>query len=217
MKAVKNIVLDFGHGGVDRNGRYTTAPYKMFKFPNGELAYEGQINRRIGGLVKMYLLSYFPMLNIVTTVKVDDVRDIALSHRVRVCNSFPAAETIFVSIHSNASPTHKGTGFEIYTSRGQTESDNLANYIGRSVQSFYEQVNLMLRFDFEDGDLDKEKDFYVVKKSNCPAVLIECLFFDNYHDFTLLKSPAFQRDLAWFIFMGIINYLNSRTKKKFRV
>ena len=40
---IKNIVLDFGHGGIDINGNYTTAPNKMHKFSNGQIAYEGVV------------------------------------------------------------------------------------------------------------------------------------------------------------------------------
>ena len=65
---MKNIILDFGHGGIDQNGTYTTAPAKMFTFSNGEIAYEGVLNRQIGGLVEIYLKSHLD-LNVVTRLK----------------------------------------------------------------------------------------------------------------------------------------------------
>jgi N-acetylmuramoyl-L-alanine amidase len=37
-----------------------------------------------------------------------------------------------------------------------------------------------------DGDLDKESDFYVLRKTIAPAVLVEHGFFDNLEDATLL-------------------------------
>jgi N-acetylmuramoyl-L-alanine amidase len=203
---MKNIILDFGHGGVDQNGNYTTAPNKMFTFPNGESAYEGEINRRIGGLLEIYLKSHLDF-NVITTVKSTDARDLSLSYRVGVANQFDPANTIFVSIHSNASASHNARGFEIYTTKGITQSDVLATSIGEEVQKYYEQLNLRLRFDFSDGDLDKEADFYVLRKTRCPAVLLECLFFDNWDDYVLLKNPEFQKELAWRIYIGMIKYL----------
>lgn len=203
---MKNIIIDFGHGGVDQNGNYTTAPAKMHKFPNGEIAYEGEINRRIGGLLEIYLKSH-ANFNVVCPVKACDPRDLSLSYRVGMANKYPAADTIFVSIHSNASEQHNARGFEIFTTKGVTKSDTLATCIGEQVQSYYEQLNLRLRFDFySDGDLDKEIDFYVLRKTSCPAVLLECLFFDNHEDFNLLKNPEFQKELAWKIYQGILKY-----------
>lgn len=206
---IKNVVLDFGHGGIDENGNYTTAPNKMFKFPDGEVAYEGVLNRQIGGHVYTCLRSHLD-LNIVCTVKEDDPRDISLSHRVRVANKFDPRETIFVSIHCNASLSHNATGFEIFTTKGTTKSDLLATDIGNAVEVSLGKFDVRFRKDMSDGDLDKEADFYVLRKTKCPAVLIECGFFDYRPDFELLKDPIFQSDLASFIYTGILNYINEQ-------
>ena len=203
----KNIVLDFGHGGIDDNGMYTTAPSKMFKYANGKTAYEGVINRQIGGIIRSYFRLHEQKYNIVTTVNENDSRDLSLSYRVRVANRYNPSETIFISIHSNASISHKGRGFEIYTTRGLTKSDELASCIGRNVKKLYDEIDLKLRFDFVDGDLDKEVDFYVLRKTKCPAVLLECLFFDNIDDYKQLNSAEFQRDFAWHVYQGILEFL----------
>jgi len=206
---MKNIILDFGHGGLDNNGNYTTAPRKMYKFPNGEKAYEGVLNRQIGGLVEIYLKSH-PEFNVITTVKATDSRDLSLSYRVKVANSYPSSETIFVSVHSNASRNHNASGFSIFTTPGVTKSDKLATSIGEEVKEYYDKLNLKLRFDFfSDGDLDKEADFYVLRKTKCPAVLLECLFFDFWDDYVRLKDPEFQKELAWRVYKGIINYVST--------
>lgn len=205
---MKNVILDFGHGGIDSHGNYTTAPSKMHKFPNGEVAYEGEINRRIGGLIEIFLKSH-AQLNVLTTVKTSDPRDLSLSYRVAVANKYEAKDSIFISIHSNASQNHNASGFSIYTSKGVTKSDALATNIGEAVQSYYQQLELKLRFDFySDGDLDKEADFYVLRKTKCPAVLLECLFFDYWDDFVLLKDPEFQKEFAFRVYKGIIKYLD---------
>jgi len=94
---IKNIVLDFGHGGIDESGNYTTKG-KKHTFPSGETAYEGVINRRIGGMLRAFLRMLDDDYNIVVTVDENDSRDLSLSYRVRVANQFPGSETIFVSI-----------------------------------------------------------------------------------------------------------------------
>lgn len=209
---IKNVVLDFGHGGVDKDGNYTTAPNKMHTFPDGVVAYEGVLNRQIGGHVYTCLRAH-PELNVICTVKEDDPRDLSLSYRVRVANSLPAESTIFVSIHCNASPGHNASGFEIFTTKGITESDRLAQVIGEALEGTLNKFNLKFRKDLSDGDYDKEADFYVLRKTNCPAVLLECGFFDFRPDYELLKDPLFQGDLGSFIYTGIINYINGKNKQ----
>lgn len=201
---LKNIILDFGHGGLTANGTYTTKG-KKHKFPNGEMAYEGVLNRQIGGLVQAFLRSEGRRFNVVTTVGPDDSRDLSLGYRVRVANKFNPRETAFISIHCNAFNS-KARGFEIFTTRGVTKSDALAELIAAEIEPYYKELELKLRYDFRDSDKDKEIDFYVLRKTRCPAVLLECLFFDNREDFDLLKSPEFQKELAWRIYQGILKY-----------
>ncbi|MFM7154806.1 MAG: N-acetylmuramoyl-L-alanine amidase [Bacteroidota bacterium] len=205
---IKNIILDFGHGGIDKNGQYTTAPSKMHQFSNGEVAYEGELNRQIGGMLALYLNTQRLRYNIVMTVNPYDPTDISLDKRVETANKYKKDESILISIHSNAtSPSGRGRGFEIFTTRGLTNSDQLATEIGVVIRDFYKKQNLELRFDFEDNDLDKEANFQILKQSKCPAVLLECLFFDNWEDFKKLKDPEFQKELSWHIYKGIMNYL----------
>lgn len=205
-----NIVLDFGHGGINKHGEYVTAPSKMFQHKDGTIAYEGVINREIGGLIYQFIRwdkDLIPKL----TVKADDPRDISLSYRVRVANSFPKEETLMVSIHCNASSNQDARGFEIFTSKGNTEADPLATDIFNSVKPLYDKMNIPMRKDTNDGDPDKEKDFYVVKKTKCPAVLVEVLFFDNEEDWRLLQDLKFQMNVAFAVYKGIKTYTERNT------
>lgn len=207
--AIKNIVLDPGHGGIDEAGKYTTAPSKMHVFEDGTTAYEGVLNREIMHYVQE-CLSVHADLNVMTTVNADDPTDLPLKDRVAQANALDPQETIFVSIHCNAGG---GTGFEIFTTRGETKSDTLAEAIANAVENVYQRNNLRLRYDFSDGDKDKEVDFYVLRKTKCPAVLLECGFFDNRGDFERLRDPEFQGDLGSFIYTGIINYVYHGTNE----
>lgn len=206
---IKNIILDFGHGGIDSNGIYTTAPSKMYKFSNGDIAYEGVLNRQIGGHVLTCLRSHLD-LNVVTTVAETDPRDLSLSWRVRVANSYDPKETIFISIHNNAGG---GEGFELYTTKGVTKSDKLAESLANNMERTFKLYDMKLRYDFSDTDKDKEVDFYVLRKTKCPAVLLECGFFDSRSDFDKLKDPLFQAHLGSFIYTGIIEYINKENEK----
>lgn len=202
---IKNIVLDFGHGGIDEHGNYTTAPSKMYTFPTGETVYEGELNRLIGGHLYTYLRSH-KEYNVVCTVKEDDPTDVSLQQRVRVTNKLLPRETLFVSVHCNAG---KGDGFEIFTHVGLSSSDRLAECIADSVEHLYKECNMKLRYDLSDGDKDKEADFYVLKNTLCTAVLIEYGFFDNYKNYKYLKDPWFQSKVAFYTYRGIMNFLET--------
>jgi len=85
---------------------------------------------------------------------------------------------IYVSIHVNAAASdgkwHDATGWEVYTSVGKTKADKLATCLYNAAK-----LNLKdkkMRIDLSDGDPDKEAHLYVLKNTNCPAVLTENFF-----------------------------------------
>lgn len=204
--AIKNIVLDYGHGGMDKYGKYTTAPAKMFVHPNKEIAYEGVINRQIGKRI-FDLLSYHKDVNVVETVAYNDPKDTPLVERVLFANRYKASDTLLISIHGNASNS-KARGFELFTTKGKTKSDDLATCIIEEVEPMYKNLGIPLRYDTSDRDKDKEADFYIIKKVSCIAVLIEVLFFDNFEDFKLLKDEKFQCDFANCVYRGVMKYIS---------
>ena len=49
-----------------------------------------------------------------------------------------------------------------------------------------------LRMDKSDGDRDKEAQFYVLRNTSCPAILIENFFMTNMRECRLLLEEEFQ-------------------------
>jgi len=89
-------------------------------------------------------------------------------------SNFGSKNCFYLSVHSNAGGGH---GSEVYTSRGGTKSDKIATVFGEELKR--EFPNRRLRTDFSDGDLDKEKNFFVLKNTRMPAILTENFFMDN--------------------------------------
>lgn len=181
-------LLDAGHGGVDDSGRYTTAPKKMHKFPDGLTIYEGVINRQIvKKLVKKIEGKYdYRLIH-------SEQEDLSLPVRVaRADNEFQKdPRCIFVSIHSNAGG---GKGNEVFTSKGQTKSDKVGQIFCDVYKKHFPEIKF--RSDQADGDDDKEAEFYVLRKTDCPAVLVENLFFDNRQEAEFLISEKGQNRIA---------------------
>lgn len=182
-------LIDAGHGGIDPTGRYTTAPSKMHTFTDGLVIYEGVINRDISTRVCELLR---PLLIYFETIH-DPVDDLSLAIRVAKADSIfhKDRSCIFLSIHSNAGG---GKGFEVFTSKGQSKSDKIAKYFCDSYKNKFRTFSF--RADQIDGDDDKESDFYVLRKTDCPAVLVENLFFDNREEAEYLLSDKGQRTIA---------------------
>ena len=180
------VFIDSGHGGMI-DGKYQTAPAKMYKHGYGEIFYEGVSNRQFAEDLKWELRNRgIPYIDVTNTEL-----DVPLSTRVNIINElykkYPNA--ILVSLHSNAG---KGTGFEVWTSVGQTRSDQFAEVLSEELMRSFPDIKF--RKDTQDGDLDKESGFYILKNTDCPAVLPECLFYDNYEDYKILMNPTFRRD-----------------------
>jgi N-acetylmuramoyl-L-alanine amidase len=177
------VILDSGHGGII-NGKYTTAPAKMFKHADGSIAYEGVINRQVKEKLKELLKD--AGIAFVDITKSND--DISLGERVRRANAMDCVnyECLYLSIHSNAGG---GSGFEVYTSPGQTLSDKYAQIWAEEIKK--EFTEFPFRTCLSDGDLDKEEKFYVLVHTAMPAVLGELLFFDNPSDWIIQKTPKY--------------------------
>lgn len=192
-------LIDAGHGGLDSSGKYTTDPKmgKQFTFPDGFTFYEGVNNRAISRFLEKKL----DALGIQYNVVYDKVLDLSLDLRIQKINRIASTrkDCILLSIHSNAGG---GQGFEVFTSVGQTKSDEYAEVFAKLIIKDYPEWPF--RSDLTDGDLDKEANFALLKRTNCPAVLFEFLFFDVRKQANLLIDPVFQQKLANTMLKGIV-------------
>lgn len=164
------VLLDNGHGGLIA-GEYQTSGKRSPVWDDGSQLFEGEFNRAIvSGIVERLTRD-----NIGYVVITPEYRDITLETRVKRANQYYDNEPcFFLSIHSNAGG---GRGFELFTSPGETQSDPIANIIGEEYQKTFPERPL--RADYRDGDLDKERRFYVLTRTRMPAVLTENFFMDN--------------------------------------
>lgn len=183
------VFLDAGHGGIGPNGRYTTAPDKMYHhgrmhcdFHYEGRFYEGVWNRHLTSRVMFKLRNMQIPFYIVSHKYIDT----ALEERVGTANRLSRhyRHSIYLSNHSNAGG---GSGYEHYTSPGNTMSDQLGEIYWHEVERMLGD-SIRYRPDLSDGDHDKEARFFVLTRTMMPALLIEHLFFDNYKDAMLLMD-----------------------------
>jgi len=174
-------LIDPGHGGII-NGKYQTEGKRSPEF-DGKILYEGVFNREVANSIKAYCNEF----KIDSVIIPDGEKDTSLFKRVQIANKLAKTNNcIYISIHANAGG---GTGFEIFTSPGETKSDPIASDLYKIFEKEFPE--LKPRKDYSDNDPDKEAPFYVLTKTNCPAILVECAFMDTYEpDWKLLSSHS---------------------------
>ena len=172
------ILIDNGHG---KNTPGKRSPDGKFT----EYLYAREIAEAIEGELKF--------LGLDAERIVTETEDISLAERARrandICGRLGAENVVLVSIHCNASKNGewgKARGWSAYTSKGKTKSDELATML--YVEAAKNFAGQTLRKEFSDGDPDWEEDFYVLRKTKCPAVLTENFFMDNEQDLAYLTS-----------------------------
>ena len=192
------ILIDNGHGLMTAGKR---SPDGLFR--------EAFYNREIARKVVADLLDR----NLDAELLVPEDDDIPLAERVRRINAHCLAlgkkNVILVSIHVNAAGNGtkwlNATGWSVFTCSGQTESDRLAECLCEAaIKNF---PGRRIRTDFSDGDSDWEEQFYILRKSWCPAVLTENFFFDNKTDLAYLQSVEGKRDIVAVHVEGLIKYI----------
>ena len=135
-----------------------------------------------------------------------------LVKRVQIVNTIAKkTDCLYVSIHVNASAAKgwdKATGFSIYTSPGETKSDELATDIFDEATKLLKPIGKSLRKDISDGDPDFEENFYVLRKTICPAVLTENFFQNSKEDVEFLESEEGFKTVVAYHVNGILKYLS---------
>lgn len=181
-KKMKTIILGTAHL---KSTPGKCSPDKKF--------YEYQYSREVCKAVKAILedLGYKTAIDIEDDdLKLSQSQELSL--RCRIVNDLQKAykNCIYVSIHVNAAGAdgkwHNATGWSAYTSVGITASDRLATCLYDAAKKNLEGKKL--RTDYTDKDPDIESNFYVLKNTNCPAVLTENFFQDNKDDVDYLTS-----------------------------
>lgn len=140
--------------------------------------------------------------------------EIGLSQRKNIANNIKINSDqvkFLISLHNNAagngSNWTNATGFEIFTSKGQTLSDKFAQVIMSNLQKDFPESNgFKHRVDLTDGDLDKEENFTVLM-GNYYGILLEWLFQDNKKDVKLLNDEIINNKLIDSLIKSI-NYIN---------
>lgn len=190
------IILDAGHGGKDGGA---TA--------NSGTEPEKDINLAITrDLNDFFIASGFRTIMVRETDT--DLSDSDLSligkrkfsdlrNRVNLVNSQDKA--ILISIHQNNFSQSKYYGTQVFYSTNDSDSKELAENIKLSVVSLLQPNNTR-------ATKPASSSIYLLDNVECPAVLVECGFMSNPSEYQKLTDPEYQKEIAFAIFNGFLNY-----------
>lgn len=184
------VIIDAGHGGLDL-GAKAKAPYIE----------EKRVALTTALLVRKYLsqLGYQVILTRSTDVF------IPLYRRVHLANHSPRSH-LFVSIHYNASSNLQARGIEVFYC--DCKKDRIrAKESKKLAQSILQQ---MANKTHSPSRGIKKGNFYVIRESKVPAVLIEGGFISNAQERKKLKDSKYLSELAKAVAQGIDKYFKSR-------
>lgn len=191
-----SVMWDTGHGSTI-NGQYQTLGKRSPDWEHGVL-YEGVANRWITNKAIMAMdyerLPYYHLS--------PELEDTSLTIRSNRANKIYARNpnSYGISIHFNAG---RGTGWEIFTSPGQTKSDYIANEF---IEAFEDNMPIKARLGGTKFlSKDKEANYSILRRTNSPFILIECGFMDNPIDYAHIWDPKFQNLIAENLLKGIKN------------
>lgn len=215
------VLIDNGHGS-DTPGK--CSPDKSLR----EYKWAREIAARIENVLKTKGIN----ARRIVTEETDVPLAIRATRVNAICRQVGKQNVILISVHSNAAGGDgrwkSAGGWCVYTTPGKTKADDLATELWNAAQSElkpyaerfkilqksgeYDSRHVPFRADWSDGDPDYEANFYIIRKTICPAVLTESLFQDNRADVEFLLSEAGKTAIVNLHVKGIINYLNKSAK-----
>ena len=193
------ILIDNGHG-VETPGK--RSPDGRFR----EYAYTRLI---ASGVVQHLIYRGFDAERLVP-----EITDVPLKERVRRvnqwCRELGQENVCLVSVHVNAagnSGWHNAIGWSCYTSKGQTAGDRLADSLSRA--ALFHLAGRAMRFDKSDGDYDQERDFYLLRRTKCAAVITENGFMDSQASLRFLETDEGKKAIVALHVEGVVKYVEA--------
>ncbi|MDL2281363.1 N-acetylmuramoyl-L-alanine amidase [Selenomonadales bacterium OttesenSCG-928-I06] len=151
---------------------------------------ESDVVKIVGDKVSQYLQA--------VGLEVYSLQSDSLAEVCDTSNNWPA--DLFISIHCNAYIYDTAEGTETYCYSLSNEDYSLAKNIQDQITSSLHTSNRGI----------KEANFYVLRHTACPAVLVELAFISNTDDEKILSSAKYQDKFARAIAHGVTSYLMTK-------
>lgn len=108
-----------------------------------------------------------------------------------------------ISIHQNSFSDGQVHGAQVFYYATSEESKLLGESLQQSLVSHVDPKN--------HRKAKANESYYILKKTKCPSVIVECGFLSNAEECKKLKTDAYQRKIVEAIYQGILIYLQEKS------
>lgn len=185
------IVIDAGHGGIDAGVLGVNTDIK-----------ESDINIAIAKQLKSYFSEAgFTVVMTRTSngglygLPTSGFKKRDMQKRKQIIEE--CAADMVISVHQNSCPLESRRGGQVFFNPASSSGKELADCIQQSLNSMEECVRKSSAL---------AGDYFMLKCTENPSVIVECGFLTNGEDEKLLSTPAYQKSVAYAIFKGAVSY-----------
>lgn len=185
------IVIDAGHGGRD-DGCSGSKGTK-----------ESEINLHVSKTLKEYLETLG--IKVIMTrldgnglyeANVDNYKKSDMEKRIEIIEN--ASPDMIISIHQNSFADSSQRGAQVFYQEGDEISKAFADSV---------QTQLVRQLDYARSESNRG-DYYLLKESKLPAIIVECGYLTNSEEEILLNTQEYRNKVAYSIMCGVVNYFN---------
>jgi len=186
------IIIDPGHGGKDP----------------GKVGVTGTLEKNINLQIALILKSLLEAQDINVIMTRDEDKELTTNTDNRKISDMKERITLIqesnavlvISIHQNSFSTPDVHGAQCFYRTASKEGKELATCIQKQVIASTNQTKIR--------PIKENNDYYLLKHSPLPTVIVECGFLSNPEEEQLLLTEEYQHKISWAIHLGILQYLN---------
>lgn len=191
------VIIDPGHGGED----------------GGAIGHDGVVEKHINLKISLALRDMLELLGFETIMTRENDKAIYdesainlrqkkrsdLRNRLSIINKNSGDDSIFLSIHQNKFPDEKYFGSQIFFSKNNPLSENLATCIKDSITSSIQPENTR-------EIKEATSKIFLLNNSKIPSVTLECGFISNLKESKNLINEIYQKKIALCAATGILDF-----------
>lgn len=187
------IIIDAGHGGFD-GGAVGTDGIE-------EKTINLSISKKLAQLAELYGYEVIMVREDDVAVNDENLKSTRskkvsdLHNRLALADKNPQA--LFISIHQNKFPQAQSWGTQVFYSKNNPRSEQLA-------QCIQNNVHTILQPDNDRQIKPAEKNLYILYNIKNPAVIVECGFLSNAQECARLQDEEYQQKLAFVILQSLV-------------
>ncbi len=194
------VIIDPGHGGED----------------GGAVGCDGIVEKNINLKISLSIRDLLTLLGFETIMTRENDKSIYdesainlrqkkrsdLRNRLSIIHKNSSNDSIFLSIHQNKFPDEKYSGSQVFFSKNNPLSENLALCIKNSITSSLQPENTR-------EIKEATSKIFLLNNSKIPSVTLECGFLSNLKESKNLVDEIYQKKVALCTVSGIVDFLKN--------